>query len=184
MAALQRFRVRLDDRVEDRLERPAGGVAGAQPAPYLRWRAEWELGVAFMDDDHRALAALLDGLAQRYGDFDGLADGPRVSPDAEAGAGQRLLADLSALADHTRAHFEREEEAMVREDFPGLLDHKREHDLLLAELRVLMREIASAAGQRIDADTLDSLKDWLLGHVLEMDRELAGFLNRPTAPRV
>jgi hemerythrin len=47
-----------------------------------------------------------------------------------------------------------------------------------------MREIASAAGQRIEADTLDSLKDWLLGHVLEMDRELAGFLNRPTAPRV
>jgi hemerythrin-like metal-binding protein len=141
---------------------------------------EWELGVAFMDDDHRALAALLDALARRYGAWEDLAGG-RPIPDDTPAPGSNLLADLAALADHTRAHFEREEEAMQREGFPDLPDHKSEHDLLLAELTVLMREIESTANQCIDADTLDSLKDWLLGHVLEMDRELAGFLNRRAA---
>jgi hemerythrin-like metal-binding protein len=167
-------------RLEDRLERVAGAATRVEPAPYLRWRAEWELGVGFMDEDHRALAALLDALARRYGVRDGLADG-RPVPGDPPGAQSSLLADLAALADHTRAHFEREEEAMQREGFPDLPDHKSEHDLLLAELTVLMREIESAADQCIRADTLDSLKDWLLGHVLEMDRELAAFLNRRSA---
>jgi hemerythrin-like metal-binding protein len=176
MAALARPRARL----EDRLERVASGALRVEPAPYLRWRAEWELGVEFMDADHRALAALLDALARRYGAWEGLVGG-RPVPDDTSGPETSLLADLAALADHTRAHFEREEEAMQREGFPDLPDHKSEHDLLLAELRVLMREIESSADQRIDTDTLDSLKDWLLGHVLEMDRELAGFLNRGAA---
>ena len=151
--------------------RPASGASG--PAPYLRWRRDWELGVDFMDDDHRALAALLDELARRHGP-------PHVGAGRERGAtGGRsasLLADLTRLAEHTRAHFEREEQAMRRAGFPDLPDHKSEHDQLLAELAVTLREVSATDARRLDAETLLSLKDWLLGHLLEMDRELAEFL--------
>ena len=143
------------------------------PAPYLRWRVEWDLGVDFMDDDHRALAALLDDLAHRHGPPH-LGTG-RDLGSAAAPAGT-LIADLARLAEHTRAHFEREEQAMRAADFPGLPEHKSEHDQLLAELAVIHRQTTAGALERLDTETLLGLKDWLLGHLLELDRELAEFL--------
>lgn len=35
--------------------------------PYLEWRSTWTLEVGFMDEDHRAIAAMLNRLARDYG---------------------------------------------------------------------------------------------------------------------
>ena len=34
---------------------------------FLVWRDEWTLDVGFMDDDHRALAGMLNRIAGEYG---------------------------------------------------------------------------------------------------------------------
>jgi hemerythrin len=47
---------------------------------------------------------------------------------------------------------------------------------------MLARGIRQSGRQRLDAELLDSLKDWFLGHLLEQDRELADFLKRPGQP--
>jgi len=77
-----------------------------------------ELPLGFMNDDHREELALMEAAAAAL-----------VAGDREA-----LVAGLEALAEHTRAHFEREEEVMRTVRFPAYPAHKAEHDRVLAEL--------------------------------------------------
>jgi hemerythrin len=86
---------------------------------------------------------------------------------------------LGELAREARLHFQREEEVMRTDEYPDFDDHKADHDLLLAELSVLARELHDAGAQHLDEAGLDTLKDWLLGHVLDFDRRLADFLKNP-----
>lgn len=145
-----------------------------QPTHFLDWRDEWQLDVGFMDEDHHHMAVLLNRIARDY------AAGP-VSygipqPDAAP------LADaLTELADQTRVHFRREEEAMRVDAYPGLAEHTSEHNQLLAELSLMIRELRDSGTERLDQVHLDALKDWLVGHVLEQDRAFADFL-KSTGP--
>lgn len=139
--------------------------------PLLDWRDEWTLDVEFMDDDHRHLAALLNEIARRWGPR-----GEDARLSADRGVPELLLNLLDDLGSHTREHFSREEAVMRTLRYPDLPAHKSEHDLLLAELTISVREIRERGSATIDFETLHGLKDWLVGHVLEMDRPLAAFL--------
>lgn len=157
--------------------RPEPHLGVPTGTPFLEWRPTWTLDVGFMDEDHRGLVVLLNRLARDYG--------PRVGPDLfpvrcpEAPPLAEALAELDRRA---RAHFHREEEVMRVDGYPGLPEHKSEHDQLLAELSILGRGVRESGRQSLDAELLESLKDWLLGHMLEQDRELAEFLKRPGPP--
>jgi hypothetical protein len=43
----------------------------------------------------------------------------------------------------------------------------------------MVREISECGTDRLDIETLDALKQWLLAQVLDRDRELARFLQNP-----
>lgn len=137
-------------------------------SPFLEWRDEWTVEVGFMDEDHRRLVALVNRLARDFG--------PHPAPSWE---GPSLAQALDELVQAARAHFHREEEVMRTDGYPDFDDHKADHDLLIAELSVLARELLESRTYRLDAAALDALKDWLLGHVLDVDRRLADFLKHP-----
>ncbi len=121
-----------------------------------------------MDEDHRCLAAILNHIAP---DLCSCADGGwNWAIDA------RLLSRLETLGAHTREHFRREEQAMRDSDYPAFAQHKAEHDLLLAEYTVMLRDICSAGLQSLELGTLEALKQWLIGHVLDDDKALADYL--------
>lgn len=146
------------------------------PSAFLEWRDEWTLEVGFMDEDHRHLASLINRLARDFGPH--LQSG-QLPPSPEAPS----LADaLDELYRAAREHFHREEDVMRNDGYPDFDDHKADHDLLLAELSVLTRELQETDTLHLDAEVLDNLKDWLLGHVLDYDRRLADFLQHPDRP--
>jgi hemerythrin len=147
-----------------------------EPAPFFEWRDEWTLEVGFMDEDHRLLAERLNALGCQFGCREDQGGG--ASPPT-ALRRTALLSALDELGREVRDHFQREEEVMRTLAYPGLTAHKAEHDLLLAEYRLLVREIGDSAKTYLDVETLDSLKQWLMGHVLDMDRDLAAFLKNP-----
>jgi hemerythrin-like metal-binding protein len=140
----------------------------------LQWREEWTLEVGFMDEDHRHLADLLNAIARDWGLPRGLG-----ASGTGGTAPEEFLARLEELADHTREHFRREEDVMRTLRYPDLPGHKSEHDLLLAELTVTLRRIRDSGADGLDRVMLHGLKDWLMGHVLEMDRSLADYLKNP-----
>ena len=146
--------------------------ASNQPVHFLDWRDEWQLDVGFMDEDHHHLAVLLNRVARDYCAVVGSYGIPQ--PDAPP-----LAEALSELAEQTRAHFQREEDAMRVDAYPELAEHQSEHNQLLAELSLMIRELRDSGTERLDQAHLHALKDWLMGHVLEQDRAFADFLKSP-----
>ncbi len=150
----------------------APAVVQTRPT-FFEWRDCWTLEVGFMDEDHRLLARLLNRIARDFGDWSDPSGIPGV---ATGRSGSALLEALDDLAQHVRDHFQREEDVMRTLGYPDYPAHKSEHDILLAEYAVMVRGMRASGRELLDISTLETLKDWLMGHVLEVDRQLAEFL--------
>jgi hemerythrin-like metal-binding protein len=131
---------------------------------FLEWRDSWCLGCPRIDRQHIDLAQALNQA------FEVVAAAP--DPQAAQRESQRLL---QALLEQTRQHFDDEEVLMDLCNFPELGPHRREHAMLLAELREFMREIEAGSGV-LDVGSLTSLKHWLIDHVLDADKAFVDHL--------
>lgn len=131
-----------------------------------------QLPVAFMNADHAREVALLNEL--------------EAALDAHArgeGTLGAVVERLSVLAVHTREHFLREESMMREARFPAYLQHKAEHDRVLAGMDVearLFREYGDAA--RLSEYLFESLPAWFLNHIRTMDAVTSRFSAEAHAP--
>ncbi len=126
-----------------------------------RWDETLSVQVEEIDDDHRRLVALFEELEQavREGESQELTD--------------MLAAELVSCTD---CHFRHEERLMYRQGYPGLDEHRREHQELMATARTLLEE-RQAAGAAISPDDITFLDHWLTGHILGPDMDLGNWLN-------
>ena len=120
------------------------------------------VGIDFMDADHQKLVELLNELNNL----------------TKPGVAQSTAVEkLDELIDFAQQHFRLEERLMEENDYDGFEQHRQSHEVLLqdiAELRQHLIGEEATAGLAV----MDFLKDWLMGHILESDRELGGFLER------
>jgi len=79
---------------------------------------------------------------------------------------------LDKLISYTRFHFDTEEHLMDRYGYLESAVHKQIHQRLLGEANFL-REKFLQGGELL---VLQSIKDWLLPHIIEMDKPMADFL--------
>lgn len=82
---------------------------------------------------------------------------------------ERLFKELIAF---TIFHFETEHRLMVRYAYPGLAVHDHDHEQLVDEVT----RIASELPQGNDLLVLQTIKDWLIGHIQNADKPLGAFL--------
>jgi hemerythrin len=123
----------------------------------IEWNNGLCVGLPTVDEQHRELAELLN----------------RLEAAMDASASQDVLFGLlECLYEHTRSHFEHEDQAMGRMAYAGAVEHRREHVMLLAELKTFMVRLRKG-NERLDAAALQDLKKWLVGHVLGSDRAFA-----------
>lgn len=139
--------------------------------PFFHWRDDWMLGCKMLDEQHLELAERMNELHRFL-----VEKQPLPGQDAEG-----LNRKLSQMYEETRLHFQEEEALMQAYDYPALADHRREHLLLLAEMQECLREIEEKR-RPFTLDNLKALKYWQIDHVLNSDREFAGFLNSRPAP--
>jgi hemerythrin len=161
-------------------QRPSRAVPASRP-PFFRWREQWCVGIEALDRDRRALAAILNHMALRFGEpADGMppqgaaADATMARRHADAPSALRYW--LDALRSRTRDHFGREEALMRATHYPEVAAHAGEHALMLAELTALMRDIVTRGDERLRLADLEALKQWFMGHVLDMDKRLGRYL--------
>ncbi len=120
------------------------------------WGDWLEIGDAALDEDHhlqlRLVSALIDALEE----------------------GRPWLAHR--LAAHLRAgstvHFGEEEQRMRRSSDPERLDHRKEHDSLLARLEELIGLVDEEDAAPAIAAAMD-FRSALAGHIASSDRRLA-----------
>jgi len=131
---------------------------------FLEWLDDWYLGIQEIDQQHLALAELLNRVAGRL----------QETKESRA-SGEVILPLVRRLLEETRQHFKDEESIMREHDYPELIDHHREHVMLLAELQEFIRDIEEGRRQ-FDIDSLTALKHWLINHVIDGDMAFARYL--------
>jgi len=125
----------------------------------IHWSRSLETGVQSIDEQHRRLLELLNGVHEV------MVDGRDPS---------ELDAILTRLMDYTDFHFRHEEELFDRNNFPFATGHRKEHSRLKEE--VLARMENYRMGTMEPMDLLAFLVDWLQDHIKGVDKSFGEFI--------
>ena len=154
------------------------------------------LDIDEVDEQHMALADCLDRLAASVQRLGSAGSTPPSSDDESIGFGDCIGADdaqgdtddfgealglLRELERLTEEHFRDEEAIMEKALYPDLADHRREHVLLLAELKEFVREIRDGH-ETFQLCHLVALKNWFVGHIVTTDMDFSRFLHGGQPP--
>lgn len=124
----------------------------------LRWQQDWETGVAGLDQQHQAMVAAFNRLAEAI-------DGNRAQGEIKQA--------ISFLLMYTETHFKDEEALMERHAFPDRQAHRVEHQDCTRRIEDLLGMCRNG-----DPATLATLTDffehWLVSHFEGSDRRLTG----------
>jgi hemerythrin-like metal-binding protein len=122
----------------------------------MDWSEEFGLGVAAMDEQHRALVDAMNEIYER----------------AMAGATPtEMLSLIDGLISSARQHFSDEEAFMASIGFAELEKHRQVHHNLLDRLE--QYRISLFETGRIGQDLFDFLRFWLNAHMCGIDRRYA-----------
>lgn len=125
----------------------------------MSWSEILSLGDPEIDEQHRTLFALLNGL------YNALLDGS---------ARQRQSLLFSDLTAYTRLHFQNEERYFEQFGYPELEVHARAHKELTDRLSTF-RERYERGEEDLTLDLLRFLGDWIISHVMQMDMRYRSF---------
>ena len=127
--------------------------------PIIEWSNKLETGNFEIDSQHQ----LFVGIIQKIHD--------KVEGGADKSYIEALLKELLKYAEF---HFCSEENVMIEFNYPKLLEHKEEHEVVLAELR---NRVFSLKYDFIDFKKLQTfLIEWFVNHTTVVDVELAEYL--------
>lgn len=122
------------------------------------WRDQMSIDGGLIDDDHRCLIGLVNGV-------DAVAPGSAAKAD--------LILILTKLEIYARLHFEREERLQVAVAFTFQAAHHKRHNGLIRELRDMRSECDGIRDPQQLAVFHDRLRDflyaWLVDHILKVD---------------
>lgn len=125
---------------------------------FLIWKDDYSVGVPLFDEQHRTLFSLINDFVEA------------LKRGEEAGQAGRTL---QGLLDYTTTHFKAEEDLMLRHGYPDYGRHKEAHDRFAATVKGFASE---ARNGTLDTGRLGRLlMDWLVQHILHMDRAYTDF---------
>jgi hemerythrin len=120
------------------------------------------LGVEFMDAEHAALFAM-------YRALPAMASQSPKTCSTFANGFRELLA-------YARYHFAHEEEVMLRLAYPGYVDHRREHAMLLKDGDDFLSNIQTYYETYDCFSLMRYVRDWLRNHIRSRDSDLAAYV--------
>lgn len=127
----------------------------------LVWGSQYMIGVKQIDDQHQELVKIIGML----------------SDAVKENRGHEQLGELlDDLIDYTVYHFSAEEELMRAHAYPEYNAHLKEHEDLRNTVTELQREFKDGKAT-VTFQTVQLLNDWLIHHILKVDKHLAVFLN-------
>jgi len=133
----------------------------SEQSSQIKWKDEYSVGIAHIDQDHKKLISLLNQFAVAY---DHAMD---ESFEKEA---------LEALVDYTKYHFKREEKMMRDNDYPDFVAHQAKHKEMIAQVGKFV-ELYDEKGHDALKDISEYLTVWLISHINGTDKEYSQYLN-------
>lgn len=127
----------------------------------FNWKDEYSVKVTKFDDHHKKLVNLINDL------HDAMLKGQQQTV---------IGSTLKALADYTKYHFGEEEKLMVAYNYPGLGEHRAQHDAFVEKVRDSIAKY-EAGKLALSIEVMNFLRDWLKGHILQTDKKYTEFFN-------
>lgn len=136
-----------------------------EPKAMITWQAQWDIGIAGIDEQHHRLVKLLNDLHQAM---------------SERRGKEQLGRTIADLVSYTSTHFKAEEGQMRRFGYPEYERHKALHAALIDKADDFSRRFA--AGEFVfPGDLLSLIHKWLISHIMSEDRKFAAFLRERAA---
>ena len=126
----------------------------------LVWDKTLSVDVPEIDEDHRRLVDLFNILGHSV---------------EEGDAAQYVEAVMEELISCTVWHFRHEERLMMKYGYEGFVEHKAEHEALIASAKALQQKLLLERAPVLSED-LQFLEHWLTGHILSADKRLGSYL--------
>ena len=126
----------------------------------LVWDKTLSVDVPEIDEDHRRLVDLFNILSHSV---------------EEGDAAQYVEAVMEELISCTVWHFRHEERLMLKYGYEGFVEHKAEHEELIASAKALQQKLLLESKPVLSED-LQFLEHWLTGHILSADKGLGSYL--------
>jgi hemerythrin len=133
---------------------------GYPPMKALTWDKTLSVDVAEIDEDHRRLVDLYNVLSRAVADGDST---------------EYVEAVTDELIACTVWHFRHEERLMLRHGYPGLPEHKAEHEELIDSVKDLQQKLRDA-GDAVSAQQVEFLERWLMEHIYGADMKMGAYL--------
>jgi len=127
----------------------------------ITWQDSYSLGMDEIDDQHQFLFQIMNRIWHA------------IIQRADVGTVVSLIEELEQ---YTIAHFTAEETYLRMIRYPEFDAHKQAHQSFISRVAVEKKSIL--AGNSITLDLLHFLKDWLVNHILVVDRQYADYSER------
>lgn len=127
---------------------------------YFQWSSAFNIGVPRIDRQHQKLADLLNELHES---------------SAQAGSHASVYPVLNALVRYAEEHFRGEEALMEETRYPELMRQRREHEKFSFAVFALNERLQAREEETAD-EALSFVKNWLLDHILQMDRRMGDYV--------
>jgi hemerythrin len=132
----------------------------------ISWSSQLSVGVEEIDNQHKKLVQLINGLHDHM-----------LAGDANDIMGKVL----DRVIEYTAFHFGTEERLMSEHGYPLSTAHIHEHKKLVATGVDLQTKFKSGKAT-ITMETMNFLRDWLQHHILESDKLLGKHLSSKGVP--
>lgn len=127
----------------------------------FNWKDEFSVKVTKFDEHHKKLIGLINELHEAM-----------LKGQQQAVIGKTL----KSLADYTKYHFGEEEKMMTGYGYPGLQEHKAQHDAFVEKVRHSIAQY-EAGKLALSIEVMNFLRDWLKGHIMQTDKKYTAFFS-------
>ncbi|SHH95616.1 bacteriohemerythrin [Clostridium grantii] len=127
----------------------------------MKWTNDISVGSLAVDNQHKKLFDTIDKLME--------ACNQRKGKD-------EIEPTLIFLYKYTQIHFKDEEKLLLDNHYPKYEEQKRSHDKFTEEIRQAIQQYnEEGANLTVLLNVLNKCNEWLLVHIMKMDKEYATF---------
>ncbi|MBG0777164.1 MAG: bacteriohemerythrin [Desulfovibrionaceae bacterium] len=138
-----------------------GAAALARGGFPIVWDDALSVGVASVDEQHKALVGMINDLHAAM----------------RSGKAKTAVQDLvRGLQDYTVFHFGHEEQLFDQTGYPAAPAHKREHRAFVDKVKEFAEAFASGRAS-LTVEVMDFLKKWLINHINGTDKKYGPHMN-------
>lgn len=133
---------------------------------YFPWSQDYCIGVRLIDNDHKELVELVNGLHDQI---------------EASGTKAEIAAALGFLARYVKEHFAREEALLAEYGYPELAAHRAVHHKMTAKIHAAQKVFAADPAWLDPQKLLLFLREWLVHHILGTDKKYVPYLHGEAA---